>query len=202
MLIPNQANIEVNMFNEFSQVFQDELNPGERLLWSGQPQRGVFFRTSDIFMIPFSLFWGGFAIFWMVMALTEGAPIFFTLFGLPFVLVGLYLIIFRFFFDSWSRSKTFYAVTDQRVILLSGVFNRGVTSISLRNLGEIHLEVRNDGRGTITFGQDSPFSSWGNMSGMGFSRRYYRATCFERIENVRQVYQLIQRAQMNLDPSK
>lgn len=190
------------MLNEFSQIFQDELNPGERLLWNGQPQRGIFFRGSDIFMIPFSLVWGGFAIFWVYSALEAGAPVFFALFGLPFVLIGLYLIFFRFLADVWSRSKTFYAVTDQRVIFISGIFSRNITSISLKNLGEIQLTLLNDGRGTITFGQNMSYPSWGTMNGMGYRRRYYRAPCFERIEDVRQVYQLIQRAQTDLDYSK
>jgi hypothetical protein len=43
---------------------QPELAAGESILWAGQPSRRVTFHKQDLFLIPFSLMWGGFAIFW------------------------------------------------------------------------------------------------------------------------------------------
>ncbi|HEX2899453.1 MAG TPA: hypothetical protein VHS96_07010, partial [Bacteroidia bacterium] len=62
------------------------LGAGEELVWTGRPKTGIVFRPSDAVMIPFSIVWCGFAIFWMVMATANGAPFFFTIFGIPFVL--------------------------------------------------------------------------------------------------------------------
>jgi hypothetical protein len=73
------------MFENPSDKFRDELNPGERIIWSGQPRQGLMLRPSDIFMIPFSIMWGGFAIFWEFGVTSGGAPFFFMLWGIPFV---------------------------------------------------------------------------------------------------------------------
>ncbi|HVP07701.1 MAG TPA: hypothetical protein VMS71_07660, partial [Candidatus Acidoferrum sp.] len=66
------------------QLIQPQLSHGERIIWAGQPRQGIFLQPQDIFMIPFSFAWGGFAIFWMVAAWKGGAPLPFVMFGLPF----------------------------------------------------------------------------------------------------------------------
>jgi len=189
-----------------NQIIQNELKPGEKLLWSGQPQSGIRFRTSDIFLIPFSLLWGGFAIFWEVGVLymlfatsgTNNAPpmpirIIFPLFGIPFVLVSLYLIFGRFIVDARLRENTYYAVTDQRILIVSKFFGHKVQSLNLRHLPELSLTQKADGSGTITFGLSGPFSARGNFQWPGASR--YQGPSFDMVERVREVYGIVQEAQ-------
>ncbi len=183
------------MLGYSSDKFRDELNPGERIIWSGQPQQGLMLRPSDALMIPFSLLWGGFALFWEFSVVSGGAPFFFMLWGVPFVLVGLYMIVGRFFFDRAQRSKTYYALTNEQVIIISGVFNQNTQTLDIKKLPELNISAKRDGRGTITFGASPPFS-W-MRSGVGFPNmgRYYAAPSFEMIEDAKNVYQQIKRLQ-------
>jgi hypothetical protein len=69
-----------------------ELVPHEQLLWFGRPRQGFVLRTADAYMIPFSLMWAGFAVFWETIVNLGRGPLLFRLWGIPFVLAGLYMI--------------------------------------------------------------------------------------------------------------
>lgn len=84
------------MIQNASVEIQKYLESGEEALWTGQPHQGLMFHAGDILLIPLSLFWGGGVLYWEYMALTTGAPLFFVLWGIPFLLVGIYLVVGRF----------------------------------------------------------------------------------------------------------
>jgi hypothetical protein len=183
------------MIENIADRFREELNPGERIIWSGQPQQGLMFRPADIFMIPFSLMWGGFAIFWEFGVVSSGAPLFFMAWGIPFVLVGLYIVFGRFFVDSAQRGKTYYALTNERAIIISGLFHQNTKSLDLKKLSEINISTKGNGRGTITFGASHPMAwmyAGGGFPNMG---RYQVAPSFEMIDDARTIYQHIKRLQ-------
>ena len=142
-----------------SQKLQSELSSGETILWSGRPRQGVLFRTSDTFLIPFSLLWGGFAIFWVLGAYASGAPFFFVLFGVPFVLMGIYMIIGRFYVDSIMRKNTVYGVTNDRVVILTELFSKKTKSLNLATISDITFTSKSDGTGSICFGPQHPMAS-------------------------------------------
>lgn len=152
-------------------VIQTELASGERLLWYGQPRKGMVLRTSDILLIPFSLLWGGFAVFWEIVVVRSGAPLFFQLWGIPFVIIGLYMIFGRFIGDAKQRNNTFYGVTNERIIIVSELWGKRIKSLNLRTLSNLSLDRKPDGSGTITFGSvDSSFSWPPNMAWPGIGR--------------------------------
>jgi hypothetical protein len=133
-------------------VFQDKLLAGERVVWSGRPAQGILFTPRDILMIPFSLLWGGFAIFWETTVVTAGAPWFFALWGVPFVAAGLMLIFGRFLIDAYLRERLYYAITDRRVLIARMAPFAAFTSIALESGPPVHLVSAGGGRGTIAFG--------------------------------------------------
>lgn len=185
------------MWNESFSVIRQELGPQEQLLWSGRPRQGLALRPSDALMIPFSLLWGGFAVFWEVMVINSGGPLFMKLWGIPFVLVGLYIIVGRFFVDAWQRGKTTYGVTSERVMIISNSFGRKVKSLNLRTLSDITLAQKSDGSGTITFGAADQ-SSWWNAGGWGGRRGRPAPPSFEMIQDAKKVYDIIREAQRRL----
>ena len=164
------------------------LEPSERLLWSGAPREGIRFRSQDAFLIPFSLVWCGFAIFWTVTATRGGAPIFFTLWGLMFVCVGLFFVFGRFVADARKRKTTSYGITGDRVLILSGLFSKELRSLNLRAIPEIALSVHSDGSGTISFGSSAfPTASFRGWPG---SEKMV-PPAFEFIDSPQDVHRLV-----------
>jgi hypothetical protein len=169
-----------------------ELASGERLLWAGKPRAGVQLQAADALIIPFSLFWAGFAVFWEVSVVRSGAPLFFALWGVPFLLMGAYITVGRFFLDAFRRSRTYYGLTPERVLIVSGLMNREIKTLPLKSLPELTLSERADRSGTITFGTWGPFQAWmGAWPGWGAQR----ASRLELIDDVRAVYAKIREAQ-------
>jgi len=171
---------------------QFALDRGERQLWAGAPRQGIVFRPVDIFVIPFTILWAGFAIFWEASVLWDGGPLFMAIWGIPFVLVGLYLVVGRFWVDARRRARTTYALTSERILISSGLFTPSMKSLDLRTLSDVTLHERRDGTGTITFGPTLPFASmYVGVAWPGVAT----TPAFEMIPGARQVYNLIRDAQ-------
>ena len=135
-------------------VISTELEEDESLLWSAQPRQGIFLRASDKGLIPFSLLWGGFALFWEYEVISTGAPFLFALFGIPFVVAGLYLMVGRFYYDARLRERTFYGITDRRVIILSGIRSKQSKSFVISEIADMNMIENPDGSGVIALGSE------------------------------------------------
>ena len=171
--------------------FTGRLLKGERIIWQGQPAQGLLFTSRDWLLIPFSLLWAGFSIFWEKMVLEINAPIFMKLWGVPFVLIGLYLVVGRFLLDAWIRRGMYYAVTDKRVLILrSAPFSR-FSAMSLDHLPDANLTENANGRGTIRFGAAA---SRRGGSGFSWTPALESTPQFLAIDNARGVFDKIQRA--------
>lgn len=96
------------------------LLPDETLVWTGRPDPVKHVSAIDVFLIPFSLLWGGFSVFWMAAALVGGAPVPFALFGVPFVLLGVYFIFGRFIYKAKRKRQTGYGLTEGRALVAVG----------------------------------------------------------------------------------
>lgn len=182
------------MRQPIEQILASELSAGERLLWSGSPRKGIALRSSDLFLIPFSILWGGFAFFWEYSVYTSKAPLFFKLWGIPFILVGIYFIFGRFIVEAKQRENISYGLTTQRVIIVTGSRTRKVKSLQLKTLTDLSLSEKSDRTGTITFGPLNPMYAWfGATSWPGMGQ--HQTPSFDMIENAKMVYEKIRSAQ-------
>lgn len=166
----------------------------ERVLWEGEPYKGMILRPIEAFLIPFSLLWAGFAVFWNIgvwFTDSHGSDLPFKLFGLPFLIAGLYITFGRFLLDMRIRSHLHYAVTDRRILIYRQGRNAKSKSVDIKRLPSIELDERSDGYGTIRFGAAMSLLSGQNF---GIWQPTFDATPqFLRIPSVRSVYQLIQK---------
>lgn len=169
--------------------FSSYLIPGEKLVWTGRPAQGLRFYGRDVLLIPFSLMWGGFAIFWEFSVWSmPNSPAVAKIWGIPFVLVGMYLIFGRFFVDAWARKRIRYAVTNKRVLINRlGPFSK-FAALSLENLPEASIIVGQNGRGDIEFAAKGN-NEWQRQM---FTPSLASVPQFIGIENVQDVFKKIQ----------
>ena len=168
---------------------------GEKVLWQGAPGLGIRFRRMDALLIPFGLFFFGFALFWETIALTithaenkAGVLAYiFPVFGVPFIVIGFYLMIGRFFWDAYARKHSAYLLTNRRALIETSALGKKLTSVTLADLDAVGLLERNDGSGTVILGRDV-------SRGIGQNTYTKRAPHFEFIIEARRVYKLVEEA--------
>ncbi len=139
---------------------QSELQAGESIYWTGtaDPRRAAIAALpATFFGIPFA----GFALFWISQAyhatnamskstnnsFAHGFQVF-PIFGLPFLFVGLGILLA----PLWAFLKsgnTVYAVTNQRIMIITGGSTRSVKSITPADIVSIDHRKRPDGSGDI-----------------------------------------------------
>jgi hypothetical protein len=174
-----------------------DLYPNERLLWTGLPQRYPIFNSSDVFLVPFSLLWGGFAIFWETSAVLSDEPPFMLLFGGFFVVAGLYFMVGRLIVRHLFLRSSRYQITNRRVIISSNVLGRRrVQSVYLKDLPPPVIANRNGPVGTIKFGNSTLLDDVkaAQANGLAILRDAGSPTLVE-VDGARQVRDIIASAQ-------
>ncbi len=177
--------------------FQEFLMRDEKLIWSGVPAQGFLLTSRDFFLIPFSLVWCGFILFWESTVFSmPNAPVFMKFWGIPFMLMGLYFTLGRFVLDAWIRMGLRYAITNKRILISrSSPFNK-FTALSLNRLPDMNLIPRSDGRGTIRFGEN--VSVWNGRNGFAmWTPSLDPVPQFIMIENGGSVFEQLQQAVQN-----
>jgi hypothetical protein len=163
-------NLDTHRSSPQASALEPHLVHDECVLWTGRPDPAKHFTKADAFAIPFSLMWGGFAIFWEAAALASG-PGFFAIFGLPFVAIGVYMIFGRFIYKARLKQRTLYAVTDRRVLQLVKRRRGDVLDAAFIDaIPAVNRDVGADGSGSVVFGGGSGWSGqWANTGAPMFA---------------------------------
>ncbi|MCU1243234.1 MAG: hypothetical protein JWO71_3960 [Candidatus Acidoferrum typicum] len=177
---------------------QPELMPGESVHWADTPNPKIIFHSDDWTAIPLTVMWTGFFVFWEAGALgywgkesRHGAPdVFMALWGIPFLVVGNYMVWGRFFVDAWLKRRTFYAVTNRRVLVLQEGWKKKTSTTFLESIPTIEREGTETG--TLWFGPKYPVIAGRGRKTRDLSRfSVGDVPVFADIENVESVYRLI-----------
>lgn len=177
------------MDDNLTMKLQEYLNPHEKIYWAGQPKKGLVFTLDDVSQIPFSLVWCGISIFWVIFA--SEFSVYFAMIGIPFVLIGLNMVFGRFIIDAIQRKNTIYAITGDRIIIVSGVFRKTVKSFNLSTLPDLEVDEKSDGSGTITIGPIIQLKTFGLGDSIKWESRIRATPMFYLIADVRSVHNKI-----------
>jgi len=148
-----------NLPDRLLTVIQSEIPDDETILWAGQPSEWEASKNGWP-LFGFAIPWTLFAIFWMFAAAGFGMPNFadgtgfFSLFGIPFVLVGLFMLASP-FFAARSARNTVYVITDERALIFTGKNTVSVKTYTPDEFDSLDRTIKVDGTGSVLF-KDPP----------------------------------------------
>lgn len=180
---------------EIPPAWRGILDPGETLLWQGRPSGKVVARARDIVVTLFGAVFFSFACFWVWMAASiekdTPAAYIFPLFGLPFIAVGAYLMVGRYFIEAFVRRNTWYTLTNRRAFIATEVLGRrDLASYLILPDTEIVLVEEKAGM-TVNFATKLRRSARTGKSPAGAD--HHVPIGFELLKDGREVYDLLQK---------
>jgi hypothetical protein len=167
-----------------SATIQQEIAPGERVLWSGTAVTGLRLEPNSLLKSGMGFCFCSISIVSVYQAIEtpDRTPILPLFIGTLFMLIGFYQCVGHFFLSALDRKHTEFAVTDRRVV----VRVRKITqSIEYPKIPILTLTEQSDGSGTIQFGETKAVPDGDGIS--------YIATKIEAVPDVRRVYNIIRK---------
>jgi len=182
---------------DYDRPFQKHLRPGEKLLWVGRPVQGLLYRPNDWALIAFGLIGVAAPISSASVALRRGVDLLLnpcpTIAMLAVLAFGIYVVVGRFFVDARQRSRTWYALTDRRALILyvgKAICFNGVEGPDCK---VVTFKRHANGSGTIVFELKEVDPYWALREGRDSFLDQTRPSspAFEGIDTADEVYSLL-----------
>lgn len=164
------------------------LEGDEILIWAGQPQKGIVFEISDVFKTMFIIVF--FAFTYFAIKLLAGISLIIAIpIGIVFITGGILLGIGRFIIDAELRKKTFYGLTNKRIIINSSITHKKIQAVYFSSKPKIEFLPNHNGVSTIDIGITEPTGARG--IGLKWIPNVKGYTYLYRIAEGEQVHQKI-----------
>ncbi|MBQ3119008.1 MAG: hypothetical protein IJC10_04530 [Clostridia bacterium] len=162
----------------------------DTVLWEGSPNKVPVFSKADFLLVPFSLIFGGFLLGYAILsaiAMLAGQGILFSLTGITFLILGIYLIFLRLWYRKKRISREVYFVTNKRVFGFDTMRDNVLFDIPLRDV-ELCLGYK-----SLELGEANSIGDF--IYGLGldiFFRKFSKETpAFKYIDNIEKVCKII-----------
>jgi hypothetical protein len=166
------------------------LSREETVLWHGRPRQGFPLGETDVLFIPIAIV----CVILFSLNLARSSQSNATDAWIPFIplsFLSTCVLGGRLFFDHNRRERTYYALTQRRVLIIKGSGLEDVDSLPLCQLKDISYADGVDKSGTITFG----IPDYSYVRSPHYLRQAQEPVPhFELIDDARQVFWLIQNA--------
>ena len=116
------------------------LDSDERVLWRGQPKFAPFVLGSSSPIVGIILL-AGITIFILIPMLFTGAPSFFLVLMIPFLIIPLIMILRPVISGFLAFKNTEYIITHKRVIIQTGSIGLDTRFIDLEKIQEVYVEI-------------------------------------------------------------
>ena len=174
----------INLYEKFSPF----LKTGETILWTGNPVTGILIRDADIILLPMSIILLGFSVILNYVMMHFESNFIFKFIGVTFAFLAIYMGGLRFLFDALKRKRTFYCITNKRVLVISGR-KRKLKTLPLRNIERLDKTEEKDGSGFLIFGNTNPLWPW--LLG-GFYMAGENVPGLETLPDVKEVFTILE----------
>ena len=171
--------MKLNTINNEYSFCKNYFSEGEEILWQGRPEREN--KEESSVLNVFGIIFLGFGVLWSTVAAFFLG--FLALLGIPFVAMGLYLLVFK----KMILQSTRYVITNKKI------YRKQLGRVSVKRIleiSDIKVQSFGGGYGCIYFGKDD------ENEGKKFS--FSSFDIIEGVSNVSNVHKIIYEAARNL----